>query len=127
MRESYLTEEELKKILFASKDKTNNQHNVSSDDNREYDKALYNLLVVIISLSSDEEKEEDDVTNDSEVKLRDNSECWSNVPAASNPGRITAKNIVREKLGPKRFALSMCSSFTECFTFFFRTSFLEEI
>ena len=120
-----MTEEEVKKILFASKDKTNNQHNVSSDDNREYDKALYNL--VIISLSSDEEKEEDDVTNDSEVKLRDNSECWSNVPAASNPGRITAKNIVHEKLGLTRFALSMCSSFTECFTFFFRTSLLEEI
>ena len=125
MRGSYLTEEKVKEILFASKDKTNNEHNVSSDDDEKYDEVLHDLI--IISLSSDEKNEDDDITNDFGVKLRDNSECWSNVPAASNPGRITAKNNVREKLGPKRFALSMCSSITECFPFFFRTSLLEEI
>ena len=73
-----------------------------------------------------ENDDDDGVTNDPVVKPRDGSECWSNKPIASNRSRITAKNILRKKPGPTRFAVRMSSSITDCFTLFFRTSPFQE-
>ena len=116
MTERYLTQE-VRELLRASEDETSDKHNMSSNDDGEYDQVLRDP--VINSFSSDEENEDDGVANDSAVKSCGGSECLSKVPAASNCGKITDKNIVREKPGPTRFVLRMRSSITDYFTLFF--------
>ena len=87
-----MTEEEVRELLYASEDGTSDEHDMSSNDDREYDKLLHKL--VVNPHSHKEENEDDSVANGFRVKSRDESEYWSNVPTASNRGSITAKNFV---------------------------------
>ena len=89
MTERYLTEEEVGKLLCASKDKMSDEQDMSFDDEGEYDKVLPDP--VISSLGSDEENEVNGVTVDLGVESRNGSECWASVLIASNRGRITVK------------------------------------